>query len=371
MTGHSEIYQSCKKLQAQIAHPLSKTTIAFAGMQCSKTENEVFVDRYSSHDDCELRCEKDGKLVFSKLDYCADLLTLSPDGNYLLGLSSRSSQDNAAWVVDGKGTTYAELPRSLLKSYSFSQFRGTNYGEGSKAERSESAPRRRYLERFGPGTFTQASWYNRLNPNIQFLEKDGKLEDVNLESYDHQKISLKSLVAVEPQDETTLRKNRWLNPGHHQSQLNADFAIAIGKGNIADAKDFLAKGANPNAKPDLFWTALDQNNVELAKVLIDAGTDCITRSKKGITPLSYASYLGNETLVAKLIAAGAKVNDADLKSWGWTPLIRASMMGNLEVVKVLLKAGADQSARDSDHKTALDYAKEKNHPEITKLLSKT
>jgi hypothetical protein len=42
-----------------------------------------------------------------------------------------------------------------------------------------------------------------------------------------------------------------------------------------------------------------------------------------------------------------------------TPLMEAASMGNLPIVKLLLKHGADQSIKDKDSRTALDWAKKK------------
>ena len=51
-------------------------------------------------------------------------------------------------------------------------------------------------------------------------------------------------------------------------------------------------------------------------------------------------------------------------------LIRAAGRGHIDTVKALLEAGADLNAKDKEGKTALMYAKEKNHTEIVHLLKK-
>ena len=42
--------------------------------------------------------------------------------------------------------------------------------------------------------------------------------------------------------------------------------------------------------------------------------------------------------------------------------------GHLEIVKLLLKKGAKRDVRDNTGKTALDFAKERDHKEIAALL---
>ena len=52
-----------------------------------------------------------------------------------------------------------------------------------------------------------------------------------------------------------------------------------------------------------------------------------------------------------------------------TPLMTASAYNKPQVVEILLKHNANRDAKDSDGKTALDYAKENNHQDIIKLLT--
>lgn len=53
---------------------------------------------------------------------------------------------------------------------------------------------------------------------------------------------------------------------------------------------------------------------------------------------------------------------------GSTPLLTAASLGNEGVVKVLLGAGADKSLKNSDGKTALDFARSEGHSTTAKLL---
>ncbi len=125
-------------------------------------------------------------------------------------------------------------------------------------------------------------------------------------------------------------------------------------------------------------------------------------SEDGFTPLSLASYFGNEdvirtlllngadpnipsrngfnvypihsavasnyTMIAKmLLEAGADINV--VQKSGATPLHSAASNGNIELLIVLLEAGAIVDAKMEDGKTAAEKAFEKGFIEIAKILS--
>lgn len=63
------------------------------------------------------------------------------------------------------------------------------------------------------------------------------------------------------------------------------------------------------------------------------------KSKEGMTPILVAAHDGENEEVARLIEAGADVNQTS--KYGWTPLIFAAREGHAEVVELLLENGAD------------------------------
>ena len=71
----------------------------------------------------------------------------------------------------------------------------------------------------------------------------------------------------------------------------------------------------------------------------------------GTTPLHWAVHHDDVDLVAKLIAAGAKVNTAN--DYGATPMSEAAVTANVDVLKALLAAGANVESANSDGQTAL------------------
>ena len=118
------------------------------------------------------------------------------------------------------------------------------------------------------------------------------------------------------------------------------------------------------------WTALhlNFNNLEMAKLLIDAGADLNlnSRNKLNATPLQGAAANNWIDLAKLYLAHGANVNCRSEE--GISPLAEASANGFLDFAKLLIEKGADVNQKDDKGKTALAYAEEFKHPEIAQLL---
>jgi ankyrin repeat protein len=141
--------------------------------------------------------------------------------------------------------------------------------------------------------------------------------------------------------------------------------VAARSGYPVIAELLLAKGANVNARATRAQTALmwaaSQKHPEVVKALLAHGADVQARSDvwsemMAVPPHGYADYNkmiphGGETALlfaarvgdlesAKLlVAAGAKVNDAD--AWGVSATTLAAHSGYGELVEFLLEKGAD------------------------------
>ena len=95
------------------------------------------------------------------------------------------------------------------------------------------------------------------------------------------------------------------------------------------------------------------------------------RDKFGITPLIYAVYplYRNDVNIARiLINAGADINEADNK--GQTPLMHSIKLKDPDRVKFLLDYGANVNATDKDGNTALTHmlTKDRFNPKVATLL---
>lgn len=148
--------------------------------------------------------------------------------------------------------------------------------------------------------------------------------------------------------------------------------------------------------------AIMEDEIELAKKLVEAGADLSLSDLQGMTALMWAAFKGQTEIVGMLIDEGADIeaynNDegetplllataeghnkivellldkgADIEaknSQGETAFILAAYNGHIEIVELLIDRGADIEAKDSDGKTALSLAEEEGHKEIVKLLKK-
>lgn len=181
-----------------------------------------------------------------------------------------------------------------------------------------------------------------------------------------------------------------------QASLNVALITAIAEKDTSAVRALLLRGASANAREvpqkqspalldfckrmlgrdrlttELTRTALmdamADDDMEMIKVLIDAGAEVDARDKDGETALMMAS--GRQLDVVKLLLArGAKVNSKDYR--GWTPLMWASYnapyVGHPAIVQELLDRGADLNAKGSDGETALMLACER-HLDVVKLL---
>jgi len=149
------------------------------------------------------------------------------------------------------------------------------------------------------------------------------------------------------------------------------WAVALGKSRIINV--LLENGADVNAKDNIGSTPLhrvvvldeESKRSNIAKVLIEHGADVNARNHQGLTPLHMATTLGEVDVTKVLLENGA---DPNVTLQSLTPLHVAAFAGYPDIVELLLKHGADPSIRDSDGKTALDFARESNRKDVVKII---
>lgn len=88
-------------------------------------------------------------------------------------------------------------------------------------------------------------------------------------------------------------------------------------------------------------------------------------NRDGWTPLHYAAFIGNLSLIERFTKLGIGINAATAN--GLTPLILAAMNGHEEAVRLLLRKGA-ANLRDSNGKDAIDHALSKGNTNIADLI---
>lgn len=155
------------------------------------------------------------------------------------------------------------------------------------------------------------------------------------------------------------------NANYGNGSLAGTVLIDAIKGrNIEMVKYLLAKDADPNMISEKFTplaAALNTQNYEIVKAIIDAGVDVNVRLEDGRTAIFFlagsvfpANNPNNLTFFKLLVANGAKLDIADER--GNTLLIRMVQAKNTEIVKIMLDARVNPNTRDIAGKTALDYA---------------
>jgi ankyrin repeat protein len=90
---------------------------------------------------------------------------------------------------------------------------------------------------------------------------------------------------------------------------------------------------------------------DVAKFLIECGTNVNSQDKNNRTPLHFALQFGHLDTARLLLDHGADANAVD--SNHVTPIHLASQHGYLEIVKLLLLRGANHDSRDKEARTAL------------------
>lgn len=166
---------------------------------------------------------------------------------------------------------------------------------------------------------------------------------------------------------------------------------------VAGARELLDHGVDPNARDERPGaTALHHacwaGSAALVETLLDGGANPYLRDHSyDSTPLGWANENGQRAIMDLLrertppdIVDAAWLGDADrvasilseqpdlangLASGRLSPLRSAAWHGHEDVVRILLRHGADPSLPNHDSgRTALDFAKERGHTAIARLL---
>jgi ankyrin repeat protein len=108
-------------------------------------------------------------------------------------------------------------------------------------------------------------------------------------------------------------------------------------------------------------------NKSVVKALLDAGANPNLKTESGSFPLALAFEASEpEPIVTELLKA--KANPNVISPSGETPLHLAAEKGLLENVKALIQAGADLNVKDNNGDTPLAAAKRSAHNDIAELL---
>ena len=148
-------------------------------------------------------------------------------------------------------------------------------------------------------------------------------------------------------------------------------AAASATGDAAIVQRLIRAGADVNHVDDNGLTALmlaaHLGHVGIAGILLDAGATLNPDPAHGkLSALLLAAESGRDEVIKLLVERGAQIDY--IHDDGATALTVASAAGNASTVALLIRLGANLYIQDRFHKTAMDYAKQKNHYNIIMLL---
>lgn len=139
---------------------------------------------------------------------------------------------------------------------------------------------------------------------------------------------------------------------------------------IEGVRRLLRDGADPNAPNTLGWTALmiaaANQHLDCVRLLLEAGADPNTSNLLGRNALMFAARYGNIDIVRELLAHGADPNQN--RGHDFSALSAAAMENHRAIVELLLESGADPTLRDSDGRTAREYAEKSGKGDIAGIL---
>lgn len=145
---------------------------------------------------------------------------------------------------------------------------------------------------------------------------------------------------------------------------------AIVRRQLTVIRFLLANGADVNGVDHSDYVkipilvAADIGDVEIMKLLLDAGARIEAKNDLGLTPIMIATLRKNHEAVEFLLFRGCNVN-ATTRT-GATALMMAARDKSLEIVKALVKAGADANTAADGGVTALMAAGD--DPDIVEVL---
>ena len=160
-----------------------------------------------------------------------------------------------------------------------------------------------------------------------------------------------------------------LSTEEEQVEAAEELAKACAQGDVQIVRLLLEAGADKNAEDPSGNTALmlaaENSHVEIGRLLLEAGADK-EQAGDGYTALMLAAKNDHVEIARLLLEAGA---DKDVPTGhGCTALMLAARTGHVEIARLLLQAGADKDLQRRDGCTALMLAARNRDVKMTRLL---
>jgi len=152
--------------------------------------------------------------------------------------------------------------------------------------------------------------------------------------------------------------------------------IATRNDQLAIARRLIEAGADVNAKDNIrdtpFLYAGAEGRDEILKLILASGRAKLDDTNRyGGNALIPAAHHGHPETVRLLLEAGVDANHVN--ALGWTALLEAVILGNggpvyQEIVGLLLDGGADPRIADKDGVTPLEHARRRRYDEIARRI---
>ena len=142
-----------------------------------------------------------------------------------------------------------------------------------------------------------------------------------------------------------------------------DWAIIM---QSAEAETILRENDAPSGAEKSFIAAIQTNNIDAVKALLEKGVDVNEPAYTTKTPLHYASHSRNKDILKLMLIEGAEL-EAKTEQ-GFTPLSYAIGLNHPDNCQILLEAGADVDAIDNWKRTGLNVTAGLGLPEVTAIL---
>jgi ankyrin repeat protein len=159
---------------------------------------------------------------------------------------------------------------------------------------------------------------------------------------------------------TTLGAGHPMMEPMKRSPLNELLLNAIERNEAASVAHCLKAGADPNCDVHsdggvILTHAIEKSFTQAAILLLEHGALCCAKTDSHKVPLATAARYANPVVVAKLLEAGAKVDEVTLIDRS-TPLQLAASDGETEVCQLLIEAGANVRTSANSGWTPLHHA---------------
>ncbi|NKN33679.1 ankyrin repeat domain-containing protein [Marichromatium bheemlicum] len=143
------------------------------------------------------------------------------------------------------------------------------------------------------------------------------------------------------------------------------------QGDLGALDGLLSRTGQPDVRDNCDWTPLMKaalnGHTAVVERLLAAGATIDAEDKGGYTAMMLAASNNHADIVDLLLQHGAMIDHQE-QTRGWTALIWATNQGRTAAVETLLQHGADRTLKDFEGKTAADWARINDKPEILALL---